>query len=137
MFLYVLSVNGVPYSRSIKITLSAIGIQGFVEHHWIRLQVPKVLRVFWITRLFYQLTLLCVEDYSQRDESQHLLYSLDYYSIVIRLFTQSCENYIAMLGMTSVVSYFAHHVGVFLAFCVGSIHLSLSHDVPFMFSSVK
>ncbi|XP_011445821.3 protein TRC8 homolog [Magallana gigas] len=104
----------------IKITLSAIGIQGFVEHHWIRLQVPKVLRVFWITRLFYQLTLLCVEDYSQRDESQHLLYSLDYYSIVIRLFTQSCENYIAMLGMTSVVSYFAHHVGVFLAFCVGS-----------------
>lgn len=104
----------------IRITISAIGIQGFVEHHWIRLRVPKVLRVFWITRLLFHLILLCVEDFNHKEEHQSFLYSLDYYSIVIKLFTQSCENYIAMLGMTSMVSLFAHHVGVFLAFCVGS-----------------
>ncbi|XP_062568359.1 protein TRC8 homolog [Saccostrea cucullata] len=104
----------------IKITISAIGIQGFVEHHWIRLRVPKVLRLFWISRLFYHFTMLCLEELYQREATLISVHSLDYQSIIIKLFTQSCENFVAMLGMTSIVSFLAHHVGVFLAFCVGS-----------------
>lgn len=102
----------------IKITISAIGIQGYVEHHWIRLRVPKVLRVFWIARLFYDFTILCLQNFHEKEGLS--VYSVDYHAVFVKLFTQSCENFIAMLGMTSIVSFLAHHVGIFLAFCVGS-----------------
>ena len=107
----------------LKITVAALGLQGFLEDQWNRLHVPLVLRLFCIARVMYQISgyvtlpwqelppqLNSTEDYSSGNTTL----------IAQTLLVRSCETVVALLGTTSIISYIAHYVGLFMAACIGS-----------------
>ncbi|XP_033755988.1 protein TRC8 homolog [Pecten maximus] len=107
----------------VKLTISAIGLQGFLENHWVRLQVPKVLRIFFTSRFIFQVGYqYWTSEYEMLSRQPNINYvNTDIlnnlsYQVVVR----SCDNIVALLGLTSIVSFCAHYIGVFMAFCIGS-----------------
>ena len=107
----------------IKITISAIGLQAFIEDQWNRLHVPQVLRIFCLVRVLYQIS--CYVSLPWQERPPQLNTTEDYSSENITLIAQnllvrSCETVIALLGTTSIISYIAHYVGLFMAACIGS-----------------
>ncbi|XP_060084777.1 protein TRC8 homolog [Ylistrum balloti] len=107
----------------IKLTISAIGIQGFLENHWVRLQIPKVLRLFFTSRFIFQVGYLYwTSAYRTIPNTLNVNYvNADIlnnisYQVVVR----SCDNIVALLGLTSIVSFCAHYIGIFMAFCIGT-----------------
>ncbi|XP_069139033.1 protein TRC8 homolog [Argopecten irradians] len=105
----------------IKLTIDAIGLQGFLENHWVRLQVPKVLRLFFTSRFIFQVAyLFWTSEVPSRQAitnqvNMDILNNVSYQVVV-----GSCDNVVALLGLTSIVSLCAHYIGVFMAFCIGS-----------------
>lgn len=107
----------------VRITVSTIGLQAFIEDQWNRLHVPKVLRVFCIARTLYQIT--CYVSLPWQERPPQLNTTEDFITengtlIAQNLLVRSCETVIALLGTTSIVSFVAHYVGLFMAFCIGS-----------------
>ncbi|XP_041368780.1 E3 ubiquitin-protein ligase RNF139-like [Gigantopelta aegis] len=104
-------------------TIQAVGIQSYVEGHWVRVRVPTVLRVFFVLRVLYQV-------------ASHILYMMyqhyvvtgivDYWAWSLSTETlqlvavRSCETTVSLLGLTSIVSLVTHYIGLFMAFCIGS-----------------
>ncbi|XP_067118258.1 protein TRC8 homolog [Centruroides vittatus] len=74
------------------------GIYNLIEYHWLRLRIPKVLRIFWTTRLVGHI--LVFMNNSKNEEW------IELYDFWKQLVTDGCDTIIAVLGMTSVVSYF-------------------------------
>ena len=108
--------------KTICYMLQTHGVQLFFEMQWIRLHVPSVLRVFWITRVAYQVTYLtvlkCLSN-AEITDSYHIGLD-DVVDISKEVMIVGCETIIALLGMTSVVSYFTHYIGVLMAAFIGS-----------------
>ncbi|OWF45514.1 protein TRC8 homolog [Mizuhopecten yessoensis] len=102
----------------VKLTIGAIGLQGFLENHWVRLQVPRVLRIFFTSRFIFQVGYLYWSSLNQVNVSYFSTDILNNigYQVVVR----SCDDVVALLGLTSIVSFCAHYIGVFMAFCIGS-----------------
>ncbi|KAK3095328.1 hypothetical protein FSP39_013252 [Pinctada imbricata] len=106
-----------------RLTIDTIGIQVFIENQWIRLQIPKVLRLYYIQRIAVQSIYYYVKfaDEQYHDSNIYSYYHLiDFTSLGKLIAIKSCDTTIALLGMTSIISFLAHYLGVFLAFCVGS-----------------
>jgi len=72
---------------------------------WSRLKIPSVLRLFWTLRLLdlYILSLLTKE--IKHDETL--------FETVKYLLVKGCDTFIAVLGMSSFISYFCHYIGAF------------------------
>ena len=107
----------------IRVTIDTVGVQVFVENQWIRLQIPRVLRLFWLIRLSFQVLYyyaMFVEEQYNTSKIHSYYHLIDFWSLGKLLATRSCDTLIALLGMTSVISFFAHYLGVFLAYCVAS-----------------
>lgn len=110
----------------VRVTVSAIGIQAFIEDQWMRLHVPRVLRLFFVTRVTYQLTVYVSSIYYDTPPKMHLENATEEYKhenltlILQNLLVRSCETFVSLLGTTSVVSFIAHYIGLIMAFCVGS-----------------
>lgn len=107
----------------IKITISAIGVQAFVEDQWNRLRVPQVLRLFCLLRILYQIS--CYISWPWHEKPPQLNSTDDVISenmtlIAQNMLVRSCETVVALLGTTSIISYIAHYVGLFMALCIGS-----------------
>jgi len=109
----------------IRVTVSAIGIQAFVEDQWMRLQVPAVLRCFCVVRVLYQVSSFVHASFY--DIPPPLLenvtsdYRPENLTVILQsLLVRSCETSVSLLGATSIVSYIAHYLGLVMAFCVGS-----------------
>ena len=98
------------------------GIQNFMELQWTRLHVPQVLRLFWMTRVSYHLVFLVVLKVSTKLEAdkEGVFTFEDAREIASELLVSSCETVVALLGMTSVISFITHHVGFLLACFIGS-----------------
>ncbi|KAL1449847.1 hypothetical protein WDU94_002319 [Cyamophila willieti] len=83
------------------------GLSALLEYEWTRLNVPNVLRCFWILRLIEHAITLFIIGLPQAgipdDGSYHL--------IVKHLLVTGCETMIAVLGMTSIISYVCHYIG--------------------------
>lgn len=101
-----------------KLRINNLGIQTFLEEQWIRLQVPRVLRIFWIIRLVIHISYLYTKStqtaYDELDQE-----NLGHYYLK-KLMADSCDTFVSLLGLTSIISYIAHYIGIFMAFCVGS-----------------
>ena len=101
-----------------KLRINNLGIQTFLEEQWIRLQVPRVLRIFWIIRLVIHISYLYTKstqtEYDELDQE-----NLGHYYLK-KLMADSCDTFVSLLGLTSIISYIAHYIGIFMAFCVGS-----------------
>lgn len=109
----------------IRVTVSAIGIQAFIEDQWMRLHVPTVLRAFCISRLLYQVSFYIHASYYDLPpptlENVTNEYRSENVTVILQsLLVRSCETSVSLLGATSIVSFIAHYIGLLMAFCVGS-----------------
>ncbi|XP_046333686.1 protein TRC8 homolog [Haliotis rufescens] len=105
------------------VAVQAAGIQAFLEHHWQRIHVPDVLRVFFIVRLVHQIMIHVVssiyDSYIETGVLSYFQWDLSS-SLWQQLLVRSCETSVALLGLTSVVSLMTHYIGMIMAACVGS-----------------
>ncbi|XP_076372189.1 protein TRC8 homolog [Tachypleus tridentatus] len=89
------------------------GLYMLLENQWLRLQVPQVLRVFWLTRVIEQAVLLLADTFHGTNATGSVFSMLfdNSYIITKELLIRGCETLVAVLGMTSVVSSISHYIG--------------------------
>lgn len=81
------------------------GMSALAETEWSRLNVPSVLRTFWILRVAEQVVQMLGSDYGEE--------TFTYYMMIRTLLVNGCETLTALLGMTSIISYICHYIGCF------------------------
>jgi E3 ubiquitin-protein ligase RNF139 len=79
------------------------GLSALVENEWQRLNVPCVLRAFWTIRLLEQFASIAMSP-----EAEALSFMFTFQKLLI----SGCETLIALLGMTSIISFICHYIGV-------------------------
>ncbi|XP_014600230.1 PREDICTED: protein TRC8 homolog [Polistes canadensis] len=85
--------------------ISNYGLSALLETEWFRLNVPSVLRTFWLLRIGEQVIKILGNHYGDEDFS--------YYDMVRTLLVNGCETLTALLGMTSIISLICHYIGCF------------------------
>ncbi|XP_034255044.1 protein TRC8 homolog [Thrips palmi] len=112
---YVIWVNVIPATQAlysgychVHNMLSNFGMATFVEAEWTRLNVPSVLLTFWLLRVFGHAVFLSI-DYLHSGENNPLSDVL--YQMAKTLLVGGCDTLVAVLGMTSVVSYLCYYLG--------------------------
>ncbi|KRF78620.1 protein TRC8 homolog isoform X1 [Drosophila virilis] len=91
--------NGYQYAVNF---VSNFGLSALIENEWQRLNVPNVLRLFWIIRIMQGgYALLTVES----DVPLQLFPAIE------KLLVDGCETLTAVLGMTGVISMICHYIG--------------------------
>lgn len=100
-----------------RLFVSNYGLSALVETEWMRLNVPCVLRVFWVLRVAEHSILLLIDNYDGESEEftkiSTLLAVQSLASMAKSLLVTGCETITAVLGMTSVISFFCHYIGNF------------------------
>lgn len=100
-----------------RLFVSNYGLSALVETEWMRLNVPCVLRVFWVLRVAEHAILLLMDNYDEEAEEglkvSTLLAVQSLASMTKSLLVTGCETITAVLGMTSVISFFCHYIGNF------------------------
>ncbi|CAH0597802.1 unnamed protein product [Chrysodeixis includens] len=100
-----------------RLFVSNYGLSALVETEWMRLNVPCVLRVFWVLRVAEHAILLLMDNYDDEAEEglkvSTLLAVQSLASMAKSLLVTGCETITAVLGMTSVISFFCHYIGNF------------------------
>lgn len=105
--------GGYQHARNL---LSNFGLSTLVETEWMRLNVPTVLRTFWLLRVAEHVTSLLSNHLTASDGQEAYLNLLAFTtvrSIIKSLLVRGCETLTAVLGMTSIVSYICHYIGCF------------------------
>lgn len=104
------------YQRG-RLFVSNYGLSALVETEWMRLNIPCVLRVFWVMRVAEHAILLLMDNYDDDSEEglrvSTLLAVQSLASMAKSLLVTGCETITAVLGMTSVISFFCHYIGNF------------------------
>lgn len=88
--------------------VSNFGMSALVESEWLRLNVPEVLRTFWMLRLLEHTGIFFLSGYwdIQDDHSP-------YFRLLKYLMVTGCDTLTAVLGITSIVSYICNYIGKF------------------------
>lgn len=107
---YLVVRNGIRRSQMI---VRYYGIHTLLENEWLRLNVPHVLRVFWLTRVMEHMVYMVAGRLEPEGEVQQMIAtSLDSLSNSVKeLLSQGCDTMVAVLGMTSIVASVAHYLG--------------------------
>lgn len=92
--------------------ISNFGLSALVETEWVRLNVPCVLRTFWLLRVAEHAGALVFNVWSYPDPAQPTDIPF-LVSTVKSLLISGCETLTAVLGMTSIISYVCHYIGCF------------------------
>ncbi|CAK9807592.1 Protein TRC8 homolog [Anthophora quadrimaculata] len=85
--------------------ISNFGLSALAETEWIRLNVPCVLRMFWMLRVGGQVIQILGNHYGEE--------TFTYYVMIRTLLVNGCETLMAVLGMTSIISFICHYIGCF------------------------
>ncbi|XP_057335696.1 protein TRC8 homolog [Microplitis mediator] len=85
--------------------ISNYGLSALAEIEWMRLNVPNVLRTFWMLRVFEQIVQLLGTHYNEE--------SFTLSTLIRTLLVNGCETLTALLGMTSIISSICHYIGCF------------------------
>ncbi|KAJ8918848.1 hypothetical protein NQ315_011135, partial [Exocentrus adspersus] len=88
--------------------VSNFGMSALVESEWLRLNVPEVLRTFWMLRLLEHTGIFFFSGYWDIEE-QHS----PYFRLLKYLMVTGCDTLTAVLGITSIVSYICNYIGKF------------------------
>lgn len=100
-----------------RLFVSNYGLSALVETEWLRLNVPCVLRVFWVMRVAENAILLLMANYEDSANDSLKISTLlavqSIASMAKSLLVSGCETITAVLGMTSVISFFCHYIGNF------------------------
>ncbi|KZC15006.1 Protein TRC8 like protein [Dufourea novaeangliae] len=109
---FVLWYNGITMLKTIYMGyqharnfIDNYGLSALAETEWIRLNVPCVLRTFWMLRAGRQVIQILLNDYSEE--------TFSYFMMIKSLAVNGCETLTAVLGMTSIVSFICHYIGCF------------------------
>lgn len=94
--------RGYLHARSF---IRVYGLSALAQTEWIRLNVPCVLRTFWMLRVGEQVIQILGNHYGEE--------TFTYYVMVRTLLINGCETLTAVLGMTSIISFICHHIGCF------------------------
>lgn len=108
---HILVVFQASYYTS-KYMVKNFGLQNFIEAQWKRLHVPDALRMFWLTRILissiYHVAIKATENDGE-------LTGADVLDVCCQQLVCGCDNIVSLLGMTSVISYLAYHLGLMVA----------------------
>ncbi|XP_076241434.1 TRC8 ring finger protein [Calliopsis andreniformis] len=81
------------------------GLSTLANIEWLRLNVPWVLRTFWMLRVGGDIAELLVNHYDEE--------TFTFYVMIRTLLVNGCETLTAVLGMTSIISLICHYIGCF------------------------
>lgn len=109
---FVIWYNGVTMLRTIYMGyrharnfIINYGLSALAETEWMRLNVPCVLRTFWMLRVGEQVVQILGNHYGEE--------TFNYYVMIRTLLVNGCETLTAVLGMTSIISFICHYIGCF------------------------
>lgn len=109
---FVIWYNGIAMLRTIYMGyaharnfMSNYGLSALVETEWFRLNVPCVLRTFWMLRVGEQVIQILGNHYREENFS--------YYDMIRTLLVNGCETLTAVLGLTSIISLICHYIDCF------------------------
>ncbi|XP_024892233.1 protein TRC8 homolog [Temnothorax curvispinosus] len=109
---FVIWYNGVSMLRTIYMGyrharnfIINYGLTALAETEWMRLNVPCVLRTFWMLRMGEQVVQILGNHYGEE--------TFTYYVMIRTLLVNGCETLTAVLGMTSIISFICHYIGCF------------------------
>lgn len=95
--------NGYIHARNF---VSNFGMSALVEAEWLRLNVPEVLRTFWLLRVLEHTSIFFLSGYWDANDG----YS-PYFRLMKYLMVTGCDTVSAVLGITSIVSYICSYIG--------------------------
>lgn len=95
-----------------RLFINNYGISALVEAEWLRLNVPCVLRTFWFLRAFESCASFAMYKIAMEPEYK-LLDCEGILELLKNVMVSGCETLMAVLGMTSVVSFTCHYFGSF------------------------
>ncbi|XP_044755698.1 protein TRC8 homolog [Coccinella septempunctata] len=95
--------NGYLHARNF---VSNFGMSALVEAEWLRLNVPEVLRTFWLLRVMEHTSIFFLSGYWDAQDG----YS-PYFRLMKYLMVTGCDTVSAVLGITSIVSYICSYIG--------------------------
>ncbi|KAG5893529.1 hypothetical protein JTB14_006065 [Gonioctena quinquepunctata] len=87
---------------------SVVQIIHLVESEWLRLNVPEVLRTFWMLRVFEHTIIFFLSGYWELEDGNS-----PYFRLLKYLMVTGCDTLTAVLGITSIVSYICNYIGKF------------------------
>ncbi|XP_067007766.1 protein TRC8 homolog [Anabrus simplex] len=103
--------SGYQHARNF---VSNFGLSALVETEWLRLNVPTVLRTFWILRVSEHASTLIIDHFASGNQGFRSLVAMGtLLDMTKNLLVSGCETLTAVLGMTSIVSYICHYIGCF------------------------
>lgn len=91
-----------------KTFISNFGMSALVETEWTRLNVPEVLRTFWLLRVLEHTGIFFASGYWEIEDGLNPNFRLMKYLLVT-----GCDTLTAVLGITSIVSYVCNYIGKF------------------------
>ncbi|CAH1099348.1 unnamed protein product [Psylliodes chrysocephalus] len=91
-----------------KNIVSNFGMSALVESEWLRLNVPEVLRTFWILRVLEHAGIFFLSGYWDIEDGNS-----PYFRLLKFLMVTGCDTLTAVLGITSIVSYICNYIGKF------------------------
>ncbi|RZC34577.1 TRC8 -like [Asbolus verrucosus] len=97
--------NGYSHARTF---VSNFGMSALVETEWTRLNVPEVLRTFWMLRVLEHMGIFFVSGYWDLEDDHS-----PYFRLMKYLLVTGCDTLTAVLGITSIVSYVCNYIGKF------------------------
>lgn len=109
---FIIWYNGISILKTIYVAyrharnfIINYGLSALAETEWMRLNVPCVLRMFWMLRVGEQVIQILGNHYGEE--------TFNYYVMVRMLLVNGCETLTAVLGMTSIISFICHYIGCF------------------------
>ncbi|XP_029157154.1 protein TRC8 homolog [Nylanderia fulva] len=109
---FIIWYNGISMLKTIYVAyrharnfIINYGLSALAETEWMRLNVPCVLRTFWMLRVGEQVIQILGNHYGEE--------TFNYYVMVRTLLVNGCETLTAVLGMTSIISFICHYIGCF------------------------
>ncbi|XP_072177888.1 E3 ubiquitin-protein ligase RNF139-like [Diadema setosum] len=110
-FVYHYLINLRIIARTYLNIFKRFGFPVMVENQWVRLKIPTVLRLFWLTRLGIQVSrLVFAYTYAHdgdTEQSFRKFLSLAVYEIAV----ESCSTFLAVMGLSATISPAANVVG--------------------------
>lgn len=113
------------------------GVQPFLSHHWHRLNIPSLLRLFWLTKCFtclvsyYFTTVSLRTSYPQSERFSGLMngssfadnatgsWQVAYIALREAVMVEGSDNLFSLAGLTSAVSLAAKYISILIAWAIG------------------
>ncbi|XP_012643639.1 E3 ubiquitin-protein ligase RNF139 [Microcebus murinus] len=96
------------------------GLQLLMEDTWKRIRFPDILRVFWLTRITAQATVLMYILRVANETDSFFISWDDFWDLICSLIISGCDSTLTVLGMSAVISSIAHYLGLGILAFIGS-----------------